>query len=79
MLFRFLGNIAAATLPSEFSDELACYCHLTIVAEFAPEPDGATNFFCDRRTNGHAISTSVLMRNSNGDQRSGTPDHYPDG
>src|ERR1700722_920940 len=59
MLFRFRGNIAAATLPLEFSDELACYCHLTIVAEFAPRQDGAANSFCDCRTNGHAISTST--------------------
>ena len=49
MLFRFRGNIAAATLLLEFSDELGGCCHLTIVAEFALRQDGATNSFCDRR------------------------------
>jgi hypothetical protein len=45
MLFRFRGNIAAATLLWEFSDELGCCCHLTIVSEFAFRQDAAINSF----------------------------------
>jgi predicted transcriptional regulator len=62
VLFRLRGNIAVATLPLEFGDELACCCHLTIVPQFALRSDGATNSFRDCRMNGHAISTSVSMR-----------------